>query len=42
MDACIMSMPEVSDQMRADVVFNVDTEADKPDTGWPYDKILEN
>ena len=40
MDACLMSMAEVSYQVRDSVRFMVGSEEVEPGDGWPYHKIL--
>ena len=40
MDACLMSMLEVSYQMRDVAEFSVGSEETEPGEGWPYDRIL--
>lgn len=40
MDACLMSMLEVSYQMRDLAEFSVGSEETEPGEGWPYDRIL--
>ncbi|MBX3235724.1 MAG: hypothetical protein KF814_06195 [Nitrospiraceae bacterium] len=41
MDACLMSMAEVSFQLRDSVQYTVGSEQTEPVDGWPYDKILK-
>ncbi|MBC8017101.1 MAG: peptidase C11 [Verrucomicrobia bacterium] len=41
MDACLMSMLEVSYQMRDVADFSVGSEESEPGEGWPYDRILK-
>lgn len=41
MDACLMSMVEVSYQMRDVAEFSVGSEESEPGEGWPYDRILK-
>jgi hypothetical protein len=40
MDACLMSMAEVSYQIRAAAQFTVGSQEEEPGDGWPYDRIL--
>ena len=40
MDACLMSMIEVSYQVRDSAMFTVGSQEEEPGDGWPYDRIL--
>ena len=40
MDACLMSMAEVSYQIRAAAQFTVGSQEEEPGDGWPYHRIL--
>jgi len=40
-DACLMSMIEVSDQIKNSTNFTVGSEEEEPGEGWPYDTILK-
>ncbi len=40
-DACLMSMVEVSYQVKGAVDFAVGSEEEEPNEGWPYDGILK-
>lgn len=40
-DACLMSMVEVSYQVKGAVDFTVGSEEEEPNEGWPYDSILK-
>lgn len=40
-DACLMSMVEVSFQIRDAVAFTCGSEEEEPNEGWPYDAILK-
>jgi len=42
MDACLMSMAEVSYQLRGSVDFTVGSEEVEPGDGWPYHTILRD
>ena len=42
MDACLMSMIEVSYQIRDAALFTVGSQEEEPGDGWPYDRILRN
>src|SRR5205085_12133055 len=42
MDACLMSMAEVSYQVRGAVDFTVGSEEVEPGDGWPYTTILRD
>ena len=41
MDACLMSMAEVSYQLRDAADFTVGSQEEEPGDGWPYDRVLK-
>lgn len=40
MDACLMSMAEVSHQLRQAAAIAVGSQEEEPGDGWPYDRVL--
>ena len=41
-DACLMSMLEVSYQVRGAAAYTVGSQEEEPNEGWPYDRVLKS